>query len=181
MKILKNTQTKNKWLSKPILAGGYQNWLTDDGSLTESLQNKYINFSVMPINVRYQKLYSTESQLLGLKTRETVLIRDVCLLGNNKKVVFAHSVLPRQSLQGAWSKLGRLGKKPLGAALFADPKVKRTPLSYKKLSRHHMLYQQATKHLDVPPTYLWARRSMFSLNCAKILVTEVFLPQILAI
>ncbi|OYY49405.1 MAG: hypothetical protein B7Y48_06350, partial [Methylophilales bacterium 28-44-11] len=26
------------------------------------------------------------------------------------------------------------------------------------------------------PTFLWARRSVFYLNCVNILVTEVFLP-----
>ena len=90
------------------------------------------------------------------------------------------SVLPRASLSGAWQDLGKLGNKPLGTALFANPKIKRTPLEYKKLSRNHTLYQRATQHLINKPSYLWARRSVFSLNCATILVTEVFLPQLLS-
>ena len=94
--------------------------------------------------------------------------------------MFAHSVLPRGSLRGAWNGLGRLGNKPLGATLFANPKVKRTPLSYKKLTPNHALYQHAIQYLTQKPSYLWARRSIFSLNCANIMVTEVFLPQLLA-
>jgi len=29
------------------------------------------------------------------------------------------------------------------------------------------------------PAYLWARRSVFSLNCASIIVIEVFLPDLI--
>ena len=105
-------------------------------------------------------------------------------MGDNQPVVFAHSVLPRASLRGVWNGLGRLGNKPLGATLFANPKVKRTSLSFKKLTSNHVLYQHATRHLMQNPSanipsYLWARRSIFSLNCANIMVTEVFLPQLL--
>jgi chorismate--pyruvate lyase len=105
-------------------------------------------------------------------------------MGDNQPVVFAHSVLPRASLKGAWNSLGRLGNQPLGATLFVNPRVKRTPLSYKKLSPNHALYQHATQHLTQKPEvrkppYLWARRSIFSLSCANIMVTEVFLPQLI--
>ena len=91
-------------------------------------------------------------------------------------MVYAHSVLPHRSLRGKWYKLGRLGNQPLGAALFKNMQVTRTPLSYKKLSNNHVLYQKAVKEIAHPPAYLWARRSVFHLNCANILVTEVFLP-----
>jgi chorismate--pyruvate lyase len=120
-----------------------------------------------------------EAKILNIKTYQAALIREVVLEGDGKPVVFAHSVLPRFSLRGAWSGLSHLGNKPLGAALFANPKVKRTPLTFKKLSRYHPLFQRATKHLVLQPEFLWARRSIFSLDCAKILVTEIFLPQLL--
>lgn len=108
-------------------------------------------------------------------------IREVLLFGHGEPVVFAHSVLPRKSLSGEWRSLGRLGNKPLGAVLFASPKVKRTPLSYKKLTANHALYQAAMPYMAAKPQYLWARRSIFSLNCASIMVIEVFLPGIIKI
>jgi len=111
-----------------------------------------------------------------MAANDSAQIREVLLYGNGRPVVFAHSVLPRRSLQGEWRSLGRLGNKPLGAVLFANPKVKRTPLSYKKLTANHDLYQAALRYAAGRPEYLWARRSIFSLNCASILVTEVFLP-----
>ena len=162
-----------------MLAKALQPWLIDSGSLTTRLQQRYIKFAVKPVVVKYAKPIADESALLHFPAHKTALIREVLLMGNNQPVVFAHSVLPRESLRGAWNGLGRLGNKPLGATLFANPVVKRTPLSYKKLSPHHKLFQHATAHLTIKPTHLWARRSIFSLNRARILVTEVFLPQLL--
>ena len=180
MKIQQNLiQSRQQWLKKPILAKVLQSWLIDDGSLTARLQLRYSNFAVKPIAVKYTKPIADESALLHLPAHKTALIREVLLIGNNQPVVFAHSVLPRTSLRGAWNGLGRLGNKPLGTTLFTNPKVKRRPLSYKKLSPHHKLFQHATTHLTIKPTYLWARRSIFSLNCARILVTEIFLPRLL--
>ncbi len=164
----------------PILAGRLKPWLIDKGSLTLRLQNRYPVFSVNPVSMHYAKPILDEALRLGLPSYKTALIREVLLLGNNKSVVFAHSVLPKSSLRGAWNGLGKLGNKPLGAALFANPQVKRAPLRFKKLSPHHALYKHAALHLATKPAYLWARRSVFSLNCATILVTEVFLPTLLS-
>ena len=162
-----------------MLAKALQGWLIDEGSLTARLQLRYSHFAVNPMVVKYAKPIADESALLHLPAHKSGLIREVLLIGNRQPVVFAHSILPRASLRGAWNGLGRLGNKPLGATLFANPKVKRTPLSYKKLSPHHKLFQHATAHLTIKPTHLWARRSIFSLNCARILVTEIFLPKLL--
>ena len=173
------SQYRQRWLEKPILAKSLQPWLVDNGSLTTRLQLRYSHFAVRAVAVNYAKPIADESALLHLPKYKTALIREVLLIGNSQPVVFAHSVLPRNSLRGSWNGLGRLGNKPLGATLFANPRVKRTRLSYKKLSPHHKLFQHATAHLSLKPTHLWARRSIFSLNCARILITEIFLPQLL--
>jgi chorismate lyase len=179
-----SSHTRFRWLKKPFGSHLYGSWLIETGSLTARLQRRYTHFSVTPVAVKYAKPIQDEAALLGQPNYKTALIREVLLMGNNQPVVFAHSVLPRASLRGAWNGLGRLGNKPLGATLFANPKVKRTVLSYKKLTANHALYKHATQHLAVKPNVqkpscLWARRSIFRLNCANIMVTEVFLPQLL--
>lgn len=170
---------KTNWLNKPISSGQLKPWLVDHGSLTLSLQQRYSDFKVRPVAMKFAKPSVEEAALLYLSEHKTALIREVLLFGGGQPVIFAHSVLPRTSLRGAWNELGKLGNKPLGAALFANPKVKRAPLSYKKLSPHQVLYQKATQHLNDKPAYLWARRSVFRLNYATILVAEVFLPNLL--
>ena len=169
----------SRWLKKPICSSGLRPWLVDSASLTARLKARYTHFSVKPVSFKNAKSLMGEAALLGLKANQRALIREVLLIGNQQPVVFAHSVLPRAALRGAWNKLGNLGNKPLGATLFANPKVKRTPLEYKKLPRHHPISMRVAEHMQISPKQLWARRSVFSLNCAKILVTEVFLPNLL--
>ncbi|MES2500023.1 MAG: chorismate lyase [Pseudomonadota bacterium] len=177
--LIKSGSGKISWLNKPILSGQLKPWLIDSGSLTSSLQQHYSDFKVQPVVMKFGKVIVDETHLLQISTHTTALIREVLLIGEGRSLVFAHSVLPRSSLRGAWHAFGKLGNKPLGAALFANQKVKRAPLSYKKLSPHQVLYQKAAQHLVDKPAYLWARRSVFRLNCATILVTEVFLPSLL--
>jgi len=162
-----------------MLSGVYRKWLIDNGSLTARLKARYADFAVKPVLLKNASAFTDESALLCLKVNQHALIREVILMGNKQPVVFAHSVLPRASLRGAWYGLGRLGNKPLGAILFANPKVKRTPLSYKKLPRQHPISMRvAEHHKKRSPKVVWARRSIFSLNCARILVTEVFLEEL---
>lgn len=182
MKINKTSaNSRNGWIRKPFLANPYHAWLIDKGSLTARLQHRYADFSVKAFAMRHTRPDHEESSLLHLPASVSALVREVLLYGNSRPVIFAHSVLPRKSLRGEWRRLGRLGNAPLGATLFANPKVRRTPLTFKKLSVHNALYRAAVQHLKEKPEYLWARRSVFSLNCANILVTEVFLPALMHI
>src|SRR5690606_30594459 len=97
---------------------------------------------------------------------------------NHAPVVFAHSVLPFRSMRGVWAGLGKLGNKPLGGTLFSNPRVSRTPLQFKKLSRRHPLYRRAAVNCEIQSGELWARRSIFYLKGSAILVTEIFLSQV---
>jgi chorismate lyase len=179
---------RNRWLKIPIASGVYQKWLTDRGSLTLRLQQRYADMHVVPVKSKFETAWVDEAVLLHMPTRQVAIIREVFLMHDKTPLVFAHSVLPIASLRGAWLGLSRLGNKPLGAILFANRRVRRTPLSYKKLDCRDPLYVQVKaqlmQHLPANqtlnlPTELWARRSLFSLNCAKIVVTEVFLPTLL--
>ncbi len=176
-----NHSNRANWLKNPMQSGKYHHWLIDKGSLTARLKKKYADFLVQPVQVMSAKAFLDEASLLKMPVRQKALIREVMLMGNQQALVFAHSVLPASSLRGPWAGLRRLGSQPLGASLFANPQVKRTPLTYKKLSPQHLLYQHATQTMQVKPLYLWARRSVFSLHDARIMVTEVFLPQLLSV
>ncbi len=179
MRISQQALQHRQWLRKPILARSYQPWLIDNTSLTLRLKQRYSIFSVKPVNVRYSKALADEYAILHHKEEQKALVREVVLMGNSRPLVFAHSVLPKRSLRGAWHGFGRLGNKPLGEALFANPKVQRASFQFKKLRCQHPLYQAAIQHCETKAAYLWARRSVFSLNCASILVTEIFLPTVL--
>jgi chorismate--pyruvate lyase len=109
------------------------------------------------------------------------VVREVSLSCGQQPVVFAHSVVEMRARRGAWRMLAALGVRPLGAALFADPRVERFPLRFRWLNSRHELYNSALKLIERPPAGLWARRSLFELRGSRLLVTEVFLPAILAL
>ncbi|MHB0984940.1 MAG: chorismate--pyruvate lyase family protein [Sulfuricella sp.] len=159
----------------------YRPWLLDQGSLTRRIQARCPNFSVRHVQQRHGIAMPSERRLVALNAHSRALLRDVFLYCNDTPLVFAHSVLPAASLHGTWQSLGRLGSKPLGAMLFSNPRVRRTPLCFKKLNRRHELYRLACAALPNPPASLWARRSVFYLEGKPILVTEVFLPGILGL
>lgn len=170
------SQDRQRWLRKPLACRREHGWLINPDSLTARLQQRYTQFSVQTLQMANARVIHDEACVLHLKLHQLATVREVMLLGNQQAVVFAHSVIPRRARRGPWHHLARLGNQPLGALLFANPQVRRTPLTYKKLSKHHVLYQKALPQLAEPPAYLWARRSVFYLNCVSILVTEVFLP-----
>lgn len=170
---------RSVWLPKPPGSGAYRHWLVDNGSLTQRLRARCGKFAVERVRQRWARPLPDEALLLRMRSHERALLREVSLCCDGMQVVFAHSVLPRRSLRGAWHGLSRLGAKPLGAALFGNPHVVRTPLSFRKLLPRHALYARAVEHLAVRPACLWARRSVFMLHGSSILVTEVFLPGVL--
>lgn len=180
MKITKRMAHSSSWIEKPLNSGPYRSWLLESGSLTRRLQLASHTFAVERLQSSSRPL-PEEALLLGMKPKQKALVREVFLCCNGKPAVFAHSVLPYESLQGHWQGLAHLGNKPLGAALFSDPRVERTPLEFNKLSAHHPLYMVAERHLGSVTGELWARRSMFFLEASTILVTEMFLPQVLAL
>jgi chorismate lyase len=153
-------------------------WLHDHGSLTRRIQQRCQSFSVQVQSQGLQRIAYDEAALLGIAPRELAHVRDVLLLADGKPVVFAHSVVAARHLRGAWADLGKLGNRSLGTMLFTHPLVERHPLHFRKLHSQHPHYQRASQAANLPDM-LWARRSLFSLHGAPLLVTEMFLPDIL--
>lgn len=172
---------RDHWLRQPIGARRYRPWLSERGSLTKRLQQHSTEFAVQPLRLIRQKPPFPEIGLLQALPRQRALLRDVMLYCDGEAVVFAHSVLPHSAMRGAWRGLGRLGSHSLGGALFADPRMCRGALQYKKISAQHFLYRRAAEHLPMLGKSIWARRSVFRLERNAVLVTELFLPAVLAL
>ena len=153
-------------------------WLHHHGSLTQRIQQRCDKFAVRPLHSGLARIAYDESTLLGIPPQQLAYSREVFLYADNKPVVFAHSTCAAKHLRGAWAALAGLGNKPLGAMLFTHPLVERRPLCFKALRSAHPLHRTASSLETIPDT-LWARRSIFYLHGAPLLVTEVFLPGIL--
>jgi chorismate lyase len=163
------------WQPGAPASSPYRRWLISEDSLTRRLQSRCADFSVAKVEQRWTCPLPDEARLLGLRPGQSALVREVTLQCGDTPLVFARSILPRASLRGVWRNLGALGAHPLGAVLFADHKVVRTPLAFRKLPRRHLI------SLRTGQAGLWGRRSVFIRAGRAILVTEVFLPGVLAL
>ncbi|WP_292978548.1 chorismate--pyruvate lyase family protein [Nitrosomonas sp.] len=167
------------WLPVPVSAPvDLRWWLTHPGSLTRLLQSHCTHFRVEPVFQALATACTDELDIMNLNRQTRALVREVYLRCDETPVVFAHSIVKREHLQGAWRGLSRLGNRSLGTLLFTNPLIQRAPLAFKKLTPYHPLYERACKPLQSRPSHFWARRSLFILQYQPILVTEVFLPAI---
>lgn len=167
------------WQPRALPAdAGMRAWLLDRGSLTARIQARCRDFSVRLLAQGRVRVRREEAALVGARDREHVIGRDVLLKCGAVPVVYAHSVVRHRDLDGLWHAIAGMGTRPLGAALFADPRIRRGTLAFRRLHAAHPLYCAATKAVGrtLPP--LWARRSLFLLRGAPLLVTEAFLPAI---
>ncbi len=175
----RSIQLRHTWLAHAFrvpraLRGG----LSDRGSLTQRLQAQYVDFRVQLLAHGLMLPFHDEARALRLRPTTRAYVRDVLLMGDGQARVFAHSVLPRPSLRGGWNGITRLGSKPLGEALFTNPRIRRLGLTLRRIDARHPLYRAARRHTGLTARYVWARRSVFCLDGQPLLVTEVFLPAI---
>ena len=167
------------WRRRPAAGtGGFRKWLLDRGSLTDRVRSRCPGMRVELVLQAPRRTARDERRVAG-GGRRLALVREVFLSCGRARVVFAHSVTRLAHLRGAWRGLARLGARPLGAALFADPRVRRRPLKFCKLGAGHELHARACAAAGRRLPALWARRSLFILRKSPILVTEIFLPGIL--
>lgn len=172
------------WKPRPALAGApaeLHAWLSDPGSLTARIVARCRRFRIRIVRECHTPPHRDEAALIDAPPGRHVWVREVLLLADDQPVVFAHSVLALSDLTGAWHRARAIGSRPLGAALFADPGIRREPLSCARLPVRHPLHRSAEAATNGPLPTLWARRSRFCRTDRPLLVTEVFLPGIAAL
>ncbi|NMG03108.1 chorismate--pyruvate lyase family protein [Azoarcus taiwanensis] len=167
----------------PTLPPGLRPWLTDTRSLTARIVARSGRFHVAVLEQRRARPMSDERALFSLRTGEYLRVREVILYADDQPVVYARSVVSERDLRLVWRVFRGIGSRPLGAALFADPRIRRQPLFSAALKRGDARYHRALIHAKTlaRPARLWARRSLFRLRGRDLLVTEVFLPAVLAL
>lgn len=156
-------------------------WLFDAASLTRRVQHACPGrFRVQVEAQGWARPRLDEAQALGLAPGRFALTREVHLLCDDRPWVFARTVIPVTTLQGAERRLAYLGSRPLGAVLFADPHMRRGAVEVAALRPGQSVYQAAVRGLRVKPKEIWGRRSLFWLTGKPLLVCEIFLPGIQA-
>lgn len=152
-------------------------WLFDSSSLTAKLITACPGcFSVELIEQKKGRPALDESRALNLRSRQLAVIRQVVLHCDQQSWVYARTVIPITTLQGPLRRLVTLGKKPLGAILFADKSIQRGKVEVAVIKPCHKIFYY--KGLSQQEN-LWGRRSVFSKQQKSLLVSEFFLPELL--
>jgi chorismate--pyruvate lyase len=156
-------------------------WLAWRGSLTWRITARARDFRVQVIRQGLHIPNEDEYRQLGQPTHRRALVREVVLHAGGGPVVLAHSIAAWRDLSGVWRGLRGLGSRPLAEALFTDPLVSRQPLEFVRIDSRHPLGRRARQVFGRDFPALWARRSRFLKHGRPLLVTEVFLPELLAL
>lgn len=178
--IFPRTQSAD-WLPSPLAANHpLHGWLADEASLTERIVARCGQLRVKVLSQGLAKPHHDEARLLGLRPGEIACLREVLLIADDRPVVYARSLVCRDSLRGAWAMFAGIGARPLGAALFADPLIRRGPLHAHRFDPRDVRYRRVAHCVKIEEHGpLWARRSCFLRHARPLIVCEVFLPAIL--
>ncbi len=150
-------------------------WLVDDTSLTQRLRDRtHDDVRVEVIEQSRRRPLRDERRILELAPGEWALVREVVLHCAGRPWVFARTVMPNRTLRGPQRRLAHLGERPLGEALFSDPRARRGPLEVLYLQPGDPLHASIGELTEGQG--LWARRSLFWFDDRPLLVGEVFLP-----
>lgn len=172
-------RSQNQWLRNSI-PGDLRGWLLDTDSLTQRIRRKCQGcFRVRVLDQVWDYPRHDERLALQIPARQRATIRQVQLLCDKTPWVFARTVIPVSTLHGPQRRLAYLGNKPLGAYLFADPGMHRGAVELSCISSHHAMYRPATSGITSKPAEIWGRRSVFRVGGKPLLVSEVFLPDLL--
>lgn len=157
-------------------------WLSETGSLTQRVRNAATPaqpFNLQLLRHGFAPAHRDELPLLGAHDRARV--REILLKCGETPLVFAHSVISHRDLNGAWSMLDGIGSRSLGSVLFQDHRVVRGALHFRRIDLRHPLFVKALPWCgSVRPNELWARRAVFLRENRPLIVTEVFLPAVIA-
>ena len=160
-------------------------WLVAGGSLTARLTARSASFRVQRLHQRTATCLADEAGAIGLARPGRVWEREVLLRCDGAPVVFAHTVVPVSASAADWPLFSALGERSLGSTLFYDPRVSRGALEFARLRAGHPLLARARAVLGEgeagADAVYYARRCLYRRHRGLLLVTEVFLPAVLAL
>lgn len=159
-----------------------RNWLTTPGSLTARLMAHSRAFRVQRLHQRGAICLPDEAAAIGMRRAGRVWEREVLLRCDDAPVVFAHTVVPASSTASDWPLFSALGERSLGSTLFYDPLVARGQHEFARIRAGHPLMERARQALGgTADRMYYARRCLYRRHQGLLLVTEVFLPAVLAL
>lgn len=159
-------------INKQNLSKVERYWLNDAKNLVTSLSKGYSEIILDKISQSFTNVNQLEASLLAIKT---ALVRQITLSSINETLVFARTIIPRDTYDFFSQEVDNLGTKPIGDnLLFEKSKFTRDEFIIRKLSSNDF-YQEANRHIQQE---IFSRSSIFTYKDnqkLKFLITEYFL------
>ena len=102
---------KNKLNSSII-----KSWLLEEGPITKRIKSSY-EFKLKLIQDEITQVIDADKKFLNTNSNE-IRVREVVLLGDEKPLVYAQTLIPNSTINKGLAELGKIGNKPLGDILF---------------------------------------------------------------
>jgi chorismate--pyruvate lyase len=145
-------------------------WLADCGSLTAALRRTLGEALECRLQAQgWRRATADEAARLGLGAGSALFWRRVRFSHAGRTLLIGHTFAPPAAL-AAWPALRRLGDRPVGELLFADPAVRR--------ARIELAVTPLMEPADTGPVVA-ARRALVPTGRQPLLVMEHFLPAML--
>ncbi|SEK84944.1 chorismate lyase [Roseateles sp. YR242] len=163
---------------------GLRAWLRAPGSLSKRLAATGCRYEVQVLRQAVAPLRAPERAALGLPRRGCTVVREVLLRVDGQPLVWARSALHGSALAGPWKAVKGLGARPLGHLLYEDPRIHRSELQPRRLSRHGHTRRQmerqwrAATGVPAPAQMQWSRNSVFTRHGMQLRVMELFVPTV---
>ncbi len=168
-----------RWFHRAPGVGRLPGWAQSQGSLTAHLRATCTRFDVVRLAQGRRAATAHEAAALGLPRRGAVHAREVLLHCDGQPVVWARSAVASAACTGPWKALKGLGTRPLAELLFQRKGAGRLTMHYTRLPclpARRLLGD----HAPAGKLPRLARRSVFARAGSRLVLTEVFFPELAA-
>ena len=145
-----NVQLKNKII---------KSWLLEEGPITKRIESNE-KFELKLLRDDLGNVSKLDRLFLGHLSGD-IKIREVILYGDKNPRVYAQSIIPVETINQGFSKLGELGTKPLGDILFEK----------KIFKKEDTIFAQFKDEKNI----FWGRKTKYNVKNKPFSVMEVFL------
>lgn len=151
-------------------------WLSHTGSFIQRLAEHGVkNPTIDVLREDWLQPEIWECELLGLVSNDLAFIREVRIGNENQIWLYGRTVVPKAMLMNK-KELSNLENRSLGSVLFQDPDIKRDEFEY-VFAEPSKLWQAFLPMKEQHSS--WVRRSLFHLHDSSLLLTEIFMPDLM--
>ena len=136
-----------------------KSWLVEKGPITKRIKSEEV-FKLNLIKDEIDDIDGSEKKFLD-EISGNIRVREVMLMGNNIPRVYAKSLIPVKTIENGFSRLGKLGTRPLGDILFEKEIFKKTDVVYAEFQDKDSIF--------------WGRKTKYIVKNMPLSVMEVFL------